>query len=88
MTNINQQIHDIRKPLNSISMQAELIKMLSEACENSPKLQESANKIIQNAKHCSELLQVMFDDISSNESTGNNSSVSNTDAKLPSVDSQ
>ena len=62
MSKLNQQIHDIRKPLNTISMQAELIKMLAEASEDSPKIQAAANKIIQNSKACSELLQQLFED--------------------------
>jgi signal transduction histidine kinase len=64
MSDLNQQIHDIRKPLNIISMQAELIKMLTESSENSAQLEASANKIIQNSKHCSELLQHLFESIS------------------------
>lgn len=67
MSDLNQQIHDIRKPLNIISMQAELIKMLTESSENSAKLEASANKIIQNSKHCSELLQHLFESISAEQ---------------------
>lgn len=67
MSDLNQQIHDIRKPLNIISMQAELIKMLAESSQNSAKVEASANKIIQNSKHCSELLQNLFDSISAGQ---------------------
>lgn len=67
MSDLNQQIHDIRKPLNIISMQAELIKMLTESSENSDKLEASANKIIQNSKYCSELLQHLFESLSAEQ---------------------
>lgn len=63
MSKLNQKIHDIRKPLNTISMQAELIKMIAESSENSPQLQAAANKIILNSKACSELLQQLYEDI-------------------------
>lgn len=65
MIDLEQNIHDIRKPLNTISMQAELIKMFVEASDNSPKLLEAANKIILNSKQCSELLQSLFEEIES-----------------------
>lgn len=61
MSSLQQQIHDIRKPLNTINMQAELIKMLVETSEFAPQVEAAATKIIQNSKHCSELLQVLFD---------------------------
>jgi signal transduction histidine kinase len=67
MSDLNQQIHDIRKPLNIISMQAELIKMLAESSQHNAKLEASANKIIQNSKHCSELLQNLFESISAGQ---------------------
>jgi signal transduction histidine kinase len=71
MKALDDHIHDIRKPLNTISMQAELIKMLAQqhANEVNPdpaKLDASAQKIIQNAKLCSQLLQALFDDIQTN----------------------
>jgi len=61
---LNQQIHDIRKPLNIISMQAELIRMINESGSNQNKIEDAANKIIQNARQCSELLQDMFEQMS------------------------
>jgi len=61
MSSLPQQIHDIRKPLNTISMQAELIKMLVETSEVSPQVEAAANKIIQNSKQCSELLQALYE---------------------------
>jgi len=70
MSDLNQQIHDIRKPLNIISMQAELIKMLAESSENNAKLEASANKIIQNSKQCSELLQNLFESVSAQQQGG------------------
>lgn len=64
MTDLNKRIHDIRKPLNNISMQAELIKMLAELGDNQEKINLSAEKIIHNAKQCSEMLQILFEDVS------------------------
>lgn len=46
-------------------MQAELIKMLVEGNEHSPKLVEAANKIIVNSKQCSDLVQNLFEEIES-----------------------
>lgn len=63
MSHLQQKIHDIRKPLNTISMQAELIKMISEASENSPTLAEASNKIIANSKRCSEMLQELYEEL-------------------------
>ena len=56
---INQTIHDIRKPLNGISMQAELIKILVESKADSALVLAAANKIISNAKQCSNMLQTL-----------------------------
>lgn len=52
-----QQIHDIRKPLNRISMQAELIKLVLE--NNLPPEQaiQAVDKILQSCQDCSQLLQ-------------------------------
>ncbi|MFC4700453.1 histidine kinase [Glaciecola siphonariae] len=52
-----QGIHDARRPLNNISMQAELIKMLVEGSEHDAAVTEAANKIIQYCQDCSESLQ-------------------------------
>jgi signal transduction histidine kinase len=73
MDNLNERIHDIRKPLNNISMQAELIKMIAEASADDPKLTASADKIIQNAKLCSEMLQALFEDMTSASALSNTS---------------
>ncbi|EWH10873.1 hypothetical protein DS2_06266 [Catenovulum agarivorans DS-2] len=53
---ITKLVHDARAPLNQISMQAELIKMMVE--QNAPldKIQQTAAKIIQNCQKCSEEL--------------------------------
>lgn len=56
---INQKIHDIRKPLNSISMQAELIKILVESNAESSDIITATEKIIANTKECSALLQTL-----------------------------
>jgi signal transduction histidine kinase len=64
MSDLAKKIHDIRKPLNTITMQAELIKMLSEAGASNEKIEESANKIIQNARQSSELLQAIYESAS------------------------
>jgi len=63
MTDLNKRIHDIRKPLNSISMQAELIKMMTDSSESNENLNAAADKIILNAKRCSEMLQTLFEDV-------------------------
>lgn len=52
-----QQIHDIRKPLNRISMQAELIKLVLENNLPPQKAAEAVDKILQSCQDCSELLQ-------------------------------
>ena len=62
MSDLGHKIHDVRKPLNAISMQAELIKMLIEDSENGDKVEQAASKIIEHAKLCSELLQGLFDE--------------------------
>jgi signal transduction histidine kinase len=57
MDAIAQKIHDARRPLNNISMQAELIKMLVDASEHEQGVKEAADKIIQYCQDCSEQLQ-------------------------------
>jgi len=54
---LDKQIHEMRKPLNGISMQAELIKMLAENSPENAKILVAAAKIIENAKACSSMLQ-------------------------------
>lgn len=62
MSKLHTKIHDIRKPLNSICMQAELIKMLSESAPENEKLQTAASKIIEHSKSCSLMLQTLYDE--------------------------
>lgn len=61
MTDKNEQlntlVHDARKPLNHISMHAEIIKILSEDAAKNSEISDAANKIIAASKACSELLQ-------------------------------
>ncbi|AZZ96490.1 histidine kinase [Pseudoalteromonas sp. R3] len=53
-------IHDARKPLNHISMHAELIKILSQKPGSEAEIQQSADDIIKASKACSELLQTLM----------------------------
>ncbi|MBQ4833973.1 histidine kinase [Pseudoalteromonas sp. MMG010] len=68
MSNLNKQVHDIRKPLNAISMQAELIKMLIEmqTPDSSNKVTAAATTIIEQAKLCSTQLQTLFEYLEKN----------------------
>lgn len=67
MSKYQKQLHDIRKPLNTISMQAELIRMLTEKLtlqgSDAERLDASALKIIASAKDCSQQLQDLFEEI-------------------------
>lgn len=56
-----KQVHDIRKPLNRISMQAELIKLI--LANNLPQEQavEALDKILQSCQECSQQLQSLLD---------------------------
>ncbi len=54
---INQLIHDTRSPLNRISMQAELIKMVLENDMPKEKALTAVNKIIVACQDCSQGLQ-------------------------------
>ena len=54
---INQLIHDTRAPLNRISMQAELIKMVLENDMPKEKALVAVNKIIIACQDCSMSLQ-------------------------------
>ena len=56
-----QQIHDIRKPLNRISMQAELIKLVLENNLPPQKAIEAVDKILQSCQDCSQLLENLSD---------------------------
>jgi light-regulated signal transduction histidine kinase (bacteriophytochrome) len=52
-------VHDARKPLNRISMQAELVKMALNGDIPSQKALEALDKIIASAKDCSNTLADM-----------------------------
>ena len=54
---INQLIHDTRAPLNRISMQAELIKMVLENDMPKEKAIDAVTKIIIACQDCSKSLQ-------------------------------
>ncbi len=58
---INQLIHDTRGPLNRISMQAELIKMVLENDMPKDKALTAVNKIIVACQDCSKSLQEIAD---------------------------
>ncbi|MBV2129123.1 histidine kinase dimerization/phospho-acceptor domain-containing protein [Arsukibacterium indicum] len=52
-----KQVHDIRKPLNRISMQAELIKLVLENNLPPDKAIAAIDKILQSCQDCSQLLE-------------------------------
>jgi len=54
---INELIHDARAPLNRMSMQAELIKLVLENNMPVAKALEAANKIIASCQECSQSLE-------------------------------
>ncbi|WP_394192726.1 histidine kinase dimerization/phospho-acceptor domain-containing protein [Pseudoalteromonas atlantica] len=61
-------VHDARAPLNRISMNAELIKMILENDMPKDKALSALDKIINNCQQCSEDLQ-KISDLDSSEST-------------------
>lgn len=54
--NVNQLIHDVRNPLNNISMHAELAKMLVTQGATEEKILQTLDNIIQHCQHCSTVL--------------------------------
>lgn len=58
---LNQLVHDARGPLNRISMNAELIKLVLENDMPKEKALEALNKIITNCQQCSDGLQKIVD---------------------------
>tara|TARA_R110002050_G_scaffold191458_5_gene326238 strand:- start:3329 stop:3547 length:219 start_codon:yes stop_codon:yes gene_type:complete len=56
---INELIHDARAPLNRISMQAELIKLVLENNMPVEKALEATDKIINSCQECSQFLEVI-----------------------------
>jgi signal transduction histidine kinase len=57
---LNQLVHDARGPLNRISMQAELIKLVFENDMPVDKAIEAANKIIVSCQACSQTLEQLL----------------------------
>lgn len=60
--NLAKIIHDIRKPLNRISMQAELIKLVLENDLAKDKALAAVEQIIQSCQDCSSQLQQLLTD--------------------------
>jgi len=58
---LNKLVHDARGPLNRISMNAELIKLVLENDMPKEKALDALNKIINNCQQCSESLQKITD---------------------------
>ena len=56
-------VHDARKPLNRISMQAELVKMALNGDIPAEKAQDALNKIIASTKDCSNALTEMMEEL-------------------------
>ncbi|MDO6427688.1 MULTISPECIES: histidine kinase [Thalassotalea] len=54
---LNQLIHDARGPLNRISMQAELIKLVLENDMPTDKALDAVNKILVSCQTCSHTLE-------------------------------
>lgn len=61
-------VHDARKPLNRISMQAELVKMALNGDVPPEKALVALDKIISSAKDCSQTLAEMTLELSGNVS--------------------
>ncbi|WP_269520289.1 hypothetical protein [Alteromonas sp. BMJM2] len=61
-------VHDARKPLNRISMQAELVKMALNGDIPAQKAAEALDKIIASAKDCSNTLAEMTTQMSASNS--------------------
>ena len=58
---LNKLVHDARAPLNRISMNAELIKLVLENDMPKQKALDALDKIITNCQQCSESLQNIAD---------------------------
>ena len=58
---LNKLVHDARAPLNRISMNAELIKLVLENDMPKEKALDALDKIINNCQQCSESLQKIID---------------------------
>lgn len=62
---LNQLIHDARGPLNRISMQAEMIKLVLENDMPKEKALEAASKIIASCQECSQTLELLSQEANS-----------------------
>ena len=58
---LHKLVHDARAPLNRISMNAELIKLVLENDMPKDKALDALDKIINNCQQCSESLQKITD---------------------------
>ncbi|MEH6396963.1 histidine kinase [Pseudoalteromonas sp.] len=58
---LNKLVHDARAPLNRISMNAELIKLVLENDMPKDKALAALDKIISNCQQCSDSLQKIAD---------------------------
>lgn len=58
---LNKLVHDARAPLNRISMNAELIKLVLENDMPKQKALDALDKIIANCQDCGESLQKITD---------------------------
>ncbi|QPG06740.1 hypothetical protein IT774_06260 [Salinimonas marina] len=65
---VAKQVHDARKPLNRISMQAELIKMALDGDVPPERAKQALDKIITSTKDCSEALTEMMEALSDSQS--------------------
>lgn len=64
---IRRLVHDARNPLNRISMQAELAKMLVEQAAETPQIVHALELIISGCQECSDRLQDISDAQNKNE---------------------
>lgn len=58
---LNELVHDARAPLNRISMNAELVKLVLENDMPKDKALDAITKIISNCQQCSDSLQLISD---------------------------
>lgn len=56
---IHQLVHDARRPLNNISMQAEMLKLLAKKGADESQLIDAADKIVRYCKECSHILEAV-----------------------------
>ena len=54
-------IHDARKPLNNISMQAELLKLMIDNAADPAEIKQLAEQIIKASKECSAIMQTLVE---------------------------